>query len=168
MILALPRQQYIIVAIALAAALSLGTVYCATGSDECIASEQVNGSSTGIAAADPTPSLEQAHQIAMLARQLEDTHQVLQYKQFMGTAAPTTSFRYSTFIYGMLVAWSLVAIAALLGWEYLKHHLQRKQQSAVIGGLKDMDDDTLKKVLGQVSTTCAAQSQSLLLFVFQP
>lgn len=158
----LPRQQHLILAIALAAALSLGIVYCATSSDECIAQEQAIGNSTGIAAADPTPSLEQAHQIAMLARQLEDTHQMLQYKQFMGTAAPNTSFRYSTFIYGMLVAWSLVAIAALLGWEYLRHHLQRKQQSAVVGGLKDMDDDTLKKVLGQVSTAFAAQSQAVL------
>ena len=47
----------------------------------------------------------------------------------------------------------LVGVAAILSWSYVQQKLQRKQQVAVVGGLKDMDDTTLKKVLGEVGTT---------------
>ena len=141
---------------AVAAALNFGTTYGITASNECSA-DQTTFNNTGVAAVDPAPILEQAHQIAMLARQLEDTQQMLQYKHFM---APSEGFRYKTFTYGILFAWALVAVAALLGWEYLKHHLQRKQQAAVVGGLKNMDDDTLKKVLGKVSHVDSCSSCS--------
>lgn len=50
----------------------------------------------------------------------------------------------------MLVALLLVGGAAYLSWSYIQQKLQRKQQVAVVGGLKDMDDTTLKKVLGEV------------------
>ena len=50
----------------------------------------------------------------------------------------------------MLVALLLVGVAAYLFWSYIQQKLQRKQQVAVVGGLKDMDDTTLKKVLGEV------------------
>lgn len=131
---------------AVAAALNFGTTYGTAARNECSADQAINNKR--VAAVDPAPILEQAHQIAMLARQLEDTQQMLQYKHFM---VPSEGFRYRTFMCGILFAWALVAVAALLGWEYLKHHLQRKQQAAVVGGLKDMDDDTLQKVLGKVS-----------------
>ena len=127
-------------------AVLLSTACDASPNNECDALEAANTSDAGLQAVD------QAHQLAVLARQLEDTQQMLHYNQaqFMGSPTKSSGFRYSTFIYGMLLAWALVAIAGLLGWEYLQHHLQRKQQAAAVGGLKDMDDATLKKVLGKV------------------
>ena len=118
----------------------------ANSSNECGVSEAAKLSDTKLAAVD------HAHRLAGLARQLEDTQKRLRDNQahFLGSSTHTSGFKYSTFIYGMLLAWALAAAAAFLGWEYLQHHLQRKQQSAVIGGLKDMDDSTLKRVLGKV------------------
>ena len=124
----------------------------ANSSNECGGSEAAKLSDINTAAVD------QAHQLAVLARQLEDTQQMLHYNHahFLGSSSHASGFKYSTFIYGMLLAWAVAAAAAFLGWEYLQHHLQRKQQSAVIGGLKDMDDSTLKKVLGKVPHALAA------------
>lgn len=146
----LPSQRQVWLTVVIAAVLQLQPhpAFGSTTDQACSAQSLHNGSQTGVAAVDPMPILEQAHQIALLARQLEDTQQMLQYKHLMG---PSNGFRYKTFALGMLFAWALVAVIALLGWEYMRHHLQRKQQAAVVGGLKDMDDDTLKKVLGKVS-----------------
>ena len=91
--------------------------------------------------------LQGAHQMAVLARKLEETEHLLQLSH---SHPPNSGFRYGTFLCGMLVAVLLMGTAALLSWEYLRKQLQRKQQVAVVGGLKDMDDKTLKKVLGSV------------------
>lgn len=91
--------------------------------------------------------LQGAHQMAVLARKLQETEHLLQLSH---SHPPNSGFRYGTFLCGMLVAVLLMGTAALLSWEYLRKQLQRKQQVAVVGGLKDMDDKTLKKVLGSV------------------
>lgn len=118
----------------------------------------------GVAVAQPTSSscpavysdtnaaaththLESAHQLAILARKLEETEHLLHLSH---SHPPSSGFRYGTFFLGMLMALMLAATAAFLSWEYIRKQLQRKQQLAVTGGLKDMDDATLKKVLGQV------------------
>lgn len=143
------RQVCLKVAIATVLHLQVGYAFGSNNDKGCSVQTALNDSQNGLASVDRTPILEQAHQIAMIARQLEDTQQVLQYQHF--ARGPSEGFRYRTFVYGMLFAWTLAAFAALLGWECLRHHLQRKQQAAVVGGLKNMDDDTLKKVLGKVS-----------------
>ena len=96
------------------------------------------------------PTLDSAQQIAILSQRLEDTQNLLHLSQ---AHSPTSAFRYGTFMSGMLVASLLVGVAAFLSWSYVQQKLQRKQQVAVVGGLKDMDDTTLKKVLGEVGTT---------------
>ncbi|KAL0027376.1 hypothetical protein WJX79_006298 [Trebouxia sp. C0005] len=85
--------------------------------------------------------------MAVLARKLEETEHLLHLSH---SHPPNSGFRYGTFLCGMLVAVLLIGTAALLSWEYIRKQLQRKQQVAVVGGLKDMDDKTLKKVLGSV------------------
>ena len=91
--------------------------------------------------------LQGAHQMAVLARKLEETEHLLHISH---SHPPGSGFRYGTFLCGMLLAVLLMGTAALLSWEYIRKQLQRKQQVAVVGGLKDMDDKTLKKVLGSV------------------
>ena len=91
--------------------------------------------------------LEGAHQLAVLARKLEETEHLLHLSV---SHPPNSGFRYGTFLLGMLVALLLMGTAAMLSWEYIRKQLLRKQQVAVVGGLKDMDDKTLKKVLGSV------------------
>lgn len=110
------------------------------------------------------PTLDSAQQIAILSQRLEDTQNLLHFSQ---AHSPKSSFRYGTFLSGMLVALLLVVVAAFLSWSYIQQKLQRKQQVAVVGGLKDMDDTTLKKVLGEVGTTfhstcCSSVLLSLL------
>lgn len=91
--------------------------------------------------------LEGAHQLAVLTRKLEETEHLLHLSV---SHPPNSGFRYGTFLLGMLVALLLMGTAAVLSWEYIRKQLLRKQQVAVVGGLKDMDDKTLKKVLGSV------------------
>lgn len=93
------------------------------------------------------PALDSAQQIAVLSQRLEDTQNLLHLSQ---NHPPATASRYGTFLAGMLMALLLVGVAAYLFWSYIQQKLQRKQQVAVVGGLKDMDDTTLKKVLGEV------------------
>ncbi len=104
--------------------------------------------------------LQGAHQMAVLARKLEETEHLLHLSH---SHPPNSGFRYGTFLCGMLVAVLLMGTAALLSWEYIRKQLQRKQQVAVVGGLKDMDDKTLKKVLGSV---CFPSPTAL--FIIQP
>lgn len=92
-------------------------------------------------------SLESAHQLAILARKLEETERLLHLSH---SHPPNSGFRYGTFLMGVLLTLLLLGTSAFLYWEYIQQQLQRKQQTAVVGGLKDMDDSTLKKVLGQV------------------
>lgn len=96
------------------------------------------------------PALDSAQQIAVLSQKLEDTQNLLHLSQ---NHSPATASRYGNFLAGMLVALLLVGVAAYLSWSYIQQKLQRKQQVAVVGGLKDMDDTTLKKVLGEVGMT---------------
>ena len=110
------------------------------------------------------PSLDSAQQIAILSQKLEDTQNLLYLSQ---AHSPKSSPRYGTFLSGMLVALLLVGVAASLFWSYIQQKLQRKQQVAVVGGLKDMDDATLKKILGEVgmsfcSSCCTSVLYSLL------
>jgi len=104
--------------------------------------------------------LQGAHQMAVLARKLEETEHLLHLSH---SHPPNSGFRYGTFLCGMLVAVLLMGTAALLSWEYIRKQLQRKQQVAVVGGLKDMDDKTLKKVLGSVRSPSPP-----IIFVIQP
>lgn len=115
------------------------------------------------------PTLDSAQQIAILSQRLEDTQNLLHLSQAHSTK-PT--FRYGTFLSGMMVAVLLAGVAAFLFWSYIQQKLQRKQQVAVVGGLKDMDDTTLKKVLGEVGiilfvpTCCSSVLLSLLTMTY--
>ena len=95
------------------------------------------------------PALDSAQQVAMLSQRLQETEHLLHLSY---SHPPNSGFRYGTFLSGMFVALLLVGLAAFLLWSFIQQKLQRKQQVAVVGGLKDMDDSTLKKVLGQVSS----------------
>lgn len=94
-------------------------------------------------------ALDSAQQIAVLSQKLEETQNLLHLSQ---SHSAQSSFRYGTFFSGVLMALVLVGVPAFLFWSYIQQKLQRKQQVAVVGGLKDMDDTTLKKVLGEVGT----------------
>ena len=92
-------------------------------------------------------AMDSTQQIAILTQKLEDTQNLLHLSQ---THSSHSAFSYRTFLSGMLMALLLVGVPAFLFWSYIQQKLQRKQQVAVVGGLKDMDDSTLKKVLGEV------------------
>ena len=107
------------------------------------------------------PTLDSAQQIATLSQKLEDTQNLLHLSQ---AHSAKSAFRYGTFLSGMLVALLLVCVAAFLFWSYIQQKLQRKQQVVVVGGLKDMDNTTLKKVLGEVGMPiCSSCCTSVLL-----
>ena len=103
------------------------------------------------------PALDSAQQIAILSQRLEDTQNLLHLSQSHG---PKSTTRFGTFLSGMLAALLLVGVAAFLFWSYIQQKVQRKQQVAVVGGLKDMDDQTLKKVLGEVGTAFCQHAAS--------
>lgn len=99
--------------------------------------------------------VDSAQQVAILSQKLEYAQNLLHLSQ---SHHPQSAFSYGTFLSGMLMALLLVGVPAFLFWSYIQQKLQRKQQVAVVGGLKDMDDTTLKKVLGEVGIAIFAMS----------
>ena len=119
----------------------LATVAAESSSGSCPAVYSDNSSSS------IQPALDSAQQVSILSQRLEETEHLLHLSY---SHPPNSGFRYGTFFSGMSVALLLVGVTAFLCWSFIQQKVQRKQQVAVVGGLKDMDDKTLKKVLGQV------------------
>ena len=136
-------QRSVSIAIVSLVSASLLT-YADAESDSAACPAVYNDSST----LDSQVHLDRAQQMAILSRRLEETEYLLHLSH---SHPPNQGTRWPTFLLGMLVSLLFVGIAAFLYWEYIQTQLRRKQQVAVVGGLKDMDDSTLKKVLGQVS-----------------
>ena len=101
----------------------------------------------GTSSSSLQPALDSAQQVSILSQRLQEAEHLLHLSY---SHPPNSGFRYGTFFSGMSVALLLVGVAIFLCWSFIQRQVQRKQQVAVVGGLKDMDDQTLKKVLGQV------------------